>query len=699
MAENYFTPGKDHETRFRAGLVRFGDDGLTGQALCKLLANEDANAIHAIFEGFKEHFSALGTARRWPIIVEFIVPALRSLASQALVEGELLEPLDTIREPRLRITLVESLNGGRLKRGDYCISAVHSGLADPALTSKKNAPWLHWASRHMVSAQLERKEADFIAELKAEAAREKRWKVDDVCVEFTLVSPLVSIEPVGVANGPIVIELELAVTPSDAKHCKVIFYDATEGRWRLARHARLDDALSSRLALGQSLDGNVECVGDTQTAVARVEVAHTSIWAAVSSTVFNATLPLRTAWRRPTMQIAVHAFAFAGSDSQQQVLHFLFGVRGDGELEMRCADLRSNGCVQMTMNERSWWDLRVYCDMSRIDVKLRGGGDVSEQLGWCIWQNTVVPQVTLHSQHAGDMEIEFEPTSDREEPTGRLRLRRRAGALPSAQPAQVADAARFAGDDGGGNAHATQQLIVPCSPTVAPLHNAVFEANSLHALMPNARILDQTNGETGAETIWSSLTDAGIQVNVFVLLAHCDARHLDTTTIAFVNRSGDLQTLSPAVIARNFKHSGRDLRLIFLNGCCSSKLAECVMEARNRELRCVIGWSTVVETNAARAFSYLFFEELTRDGRFQRLGEVDTFHDAFVNAVTRLQEDGLQLEAHWPYNGHRWIVGDPKDDAARAQASQNGLQLAGIPVCLCAEGPNAKFITISGDSV
>jgi hypothetical protein len=681
---------------FRAGLVRFSDEKLTGGQLCEFLAREETESI---FGRLSKHFSALGETRRWPIIKDFIVPALRELAAdQKAVEESLVAPRGSTRAPRLGLTVIESLFGGCF--GQYNLSAIDHGVADPCGqgANANGAPWLHWASRHMVSAQLKRHESSLVSELTQQACSKKSWNQEDVRIEFTLVSPIVKIEPVGKTDGPIVIELELAASTL-WEQCKLVFYEAGAeegyGFWRLARHARharLDEQLSSQSADSSGrcgTDGDCFKRDEAGIVCGRFEAARAGIWGAVSVSVYNASNTLESGWMRPKMQIEVCALASADRSS----VHFLFGVRSSGELEKARRDMEHDGLVPMTIGGQWQQSLLVFCDESRIDVKLcvEGGGQ-PERTGWCIWQSTDVPMVVLSLPGlAGRAEVTLAPTPAEDAPTGPHLLEFGAAGIAATAAAITASTApgaaalppSFASDC----RPTTKQLVVVCSPTVAQRREIIHDARQTAGLMPNATVLDQTERKDGAAALSRILKDAQLPVDVLFISAH-GGSHMGKVSIAFVDSRADLQTVEPP---RKLK-DGLSLQLILLNGSCSSDLAERVMASRFRDLCCVIGWSTVVNSRAASAFSYLLFTKLYAPGG-ERLATPSGYdcREAFLHAVEALQADNLERPEHRAPGGCRWVIGDPTNHGVRGRARENLRQLAGSPMmCVCNADGDAR---------
>jgi hypothetical protein len=229
---------------------------------------------------------------------------------------------------------------------------------------------------------------------------------------------------------------------------------------------------------------------------------------------------------------------------------------------------------------------------------------------------------------------------------------------------------------------------VPCRATVAPLHDAAHEAYELRDLVPRGVVLDQTN-----TAIWAPLSSAQPPVDVLVISAHCSVDHMGKASVGFVDRRGKLQQATPNDLRKELWEHGKDLGLLFLNGCSSFDLAYFVMAepGRPRSLRCTICWSTVVNSRAARAFSYEFFARLyPRDVNGAITSEqlpADSagFIEAYEGAVQALQGDPNKLhEAHRAAaaGGVRWLVGDPALREAREQAVLEGRQVAGIPGCV-----------------
>lgn len=362
---SYFPTGMGHEELFRAGLVNFRREAHDGNSLCAVLDEDSASAIKSIFEGCAHYFKGLGFTRRWPMISRFVVPALQALALQDVLDVELLAPRGKARDPTLGLTVLESLSGCRFRPSDFRLSAVHSGLDARGGKATADEQWLHWASESMVRAQLHKGELDFLRSRKAGVALE---------FEFALVAPVVSIEPLGIRNGPIEIEIKLAVQ-AESEHwdqCELIYYDADLGSWRLARHAQLDDEaqLGARPAR-QSVERRDDAV------FGRVEAKHASFWSAIT-------------WRPQSLQIQAHAFL----SSNKTWVHILFGMSGDGELSRTLAELHENSALPLTIASSSYAELLALSVNDRIEVKLVGAQGPPTR-GWDTWRHRAVPRVDL----------------------------------------------------------------------------------------------------------------------------------------------------------------------------------------------------------------------------------------------------------------------------------------------------------------
>lgn len=677
-----------HKDLFRASLVNFRCERHDGSSLCAVLGDsDDPSATRLVFESTARYFDGLGSTRAWPLISKFVVPALRALARQDLLDVELLAPRDKARSATLGVTVLESLSGiCRFQPSDFRLSAVHSGLDARGGEATAAEPWLHWASQAMVRAQLNER-LRTLNEGALELA--KATSTAGAAIEFTLVAPVVSIEPNDIPNGPIEIEIELAVTATSEHwdQCALVCYDAGLRSWRLARYAQLDD--TAQLG-GVAREERPSVERREGVVVGRVEAKHASCWSAVT-------------WCPQPMQIEARAFLY--STSSEDWVTFLFGLRGDGDLSSTCNELLENkAVVALTIMGSKHAELLALSARDRIEVVLVGAQ--GETSGADEWRHRRVPRVDL--KLAGRLVQPLEVTFTSAAHEGRpLPLERPPGLPLFSAPAQAA--ASLPPNQPRVDA-ATTQLYAPCSPNDGPLHDVAHEAYRTAALMPNWRVLYQGNGGVRAATLWVELAQRP-PVDVLVISAHCapsfppDGQNVELPHLVLVDEGGRRQALPAEQLIHGLAAHGASLRLLFLNACKSDELAACVI---TQNLVGAMSWSTAVESRAAHTFSYLFFRALysAPDGAPRALpldpaqlrGAIST---AFARAAYELQGDPLTLQNDLPrgrYGGMpaAWLIGDPAASVDRLTAQIAGRPLAGIPVCELRVAGEAVTSTIKG---
>ena len=153
-------------------------------------------------------------------------------------------------------------------------------------------------------------------------------------------------------------------------------------------------------------------------------------------------------------------------------------------------------------------------------------------------------------------------------------------------------------------------LVFACSPRVAALPNALFEATEVSKSCDAAIY---ARGDVTADVLRSALRDT--DTRRFLFIGHADAptsRSEDATrTLGFVLNDGTLAAARPqdlaVLLGRHSPKKGGRLELVFLNGCRSEALARAV---RGEGVPYVVAWATSAHDEAARLFSRAFFEAL-----------------------------------------------------------------------------------------
>ena len=153
-------------------------------------------------------------------------------------------------------------------------------------------------------------------------------------------------------------------------------------------------------------------------------------------------------------------------------------------------------------------------------------------------------------------------------------------------------------------------LVFACSPRVAALPNALFEATEVSKSCDAAIY---ARGDVTADVLRSALRDT--ETRRFLFIGHADAptsRSEDATrTLGFVLSDGTLAAARPrdlaVLLGRHSPRKGGRLELVFLNGCRSEALARAV---RGEGVPYVVAWATSAHDEAARLFSRAFFEAL-----------------------------------------------------------------------------------------
>eukprot|EP00966_Prymnesium_polylepis_P128363 2968669-Prymnesium_polylepis.1 len=156
---------------------------------------------------------------------------------------------------------------------------------------------------------------------------------------------------------------------------------------------------------------------------------------------------------------------------------------------------------------------------------------------------------------------------------------------------------------------------------------------------------------------------------------HGDARTRDDeTTCVFLADGGQMQAPDPQALAdllgAHSKGRGGSLELVFLNGCCTSKLGEAVHKAG---VPCVVCWRTVVNDEAASKFSEAFFDELDRVGDYRK---------AFASAKNHLE---LHCGASGNLGRRAYAFKNPRHPGDKAFCDAMGQVAVGVPELICAE--------------
>ena len=168
-------------------------------------------------------------------------------------------------------------------------------------------------------------------------------------------------------------------------------------------------------------------------------------------------------------------------------------------------------------------------------------------------------------------------------------------------------------------------LIFVCSPKGnAGLPSAVEEASRVQKI--HAASVFGKDDDCTAQQLRDQL-QLKPGVRRFLFIGHGDAETPDKrTTLVFTDAEGRLTTVEPDILKELLgsvsEGKGGPLQLVFLNGCCTSNLAERV---HNAGVPFVVSWSTVVEDKAATLFSETFFKKLARLDQDQKLTDKDRY--------------------------------------------------------------------------
>ena len=223
-------------------------------------------------------------------------------------------------------------------------------------------------------------------------------------------------------------------------------------------------------------------------------------------------------------------------------------------------------------------------------------------------------------------------------------------------------------------------LLIVCSPSAAPLPNALLEASLISECVRAAGgTCEMACGESAHELNNRIHTRAP---RVVVFIGHADAKHptLNVPTLGLTDKSGRLELLNPATLEAIFARASDRLELVVLNGCKSAPYCESIAKTYGKA---AIGWRTKVADAPAKIFSAAVFVSLARslaDGASSSLSG-DKIRAAFEHgeravAATTAKGVGGQVEQRWALGadpsgrrqGGGWAVGGGRARAAGAVA-------------------------------
>ena len=148
---------------------------------------------------------------------------------------------------------------------------------------------------------------------------------------------------------------------------------------------------------------------------------------------------------------------------------------------------------------------------------------------------------------------------------------------------------------------------------------------------------------------------------------------MPTSTLAFVDDTGRLDVVRPETLVDVFRtlreRRGDVLELVFLNGCQSEALGRALVQAN---VPWVVCWRTNCHDEAARLFSFYFFEALGRVGALEEEPYLSAFHEAKGALMTRHMRAGILADRRTEAQVPKFTFRDPRRPTA--SAARGGMQ-------------------------